>query len=68
LKELLYKHQYKPSQIWNANETGCQFGQNGGGRVLAKIGTKYVRLIISNKREHVTVLTCINFNGEYILN
>jgi hypothetical protein len=42
LKELLDKHQYKPAQIWNADETGYQAGQHGGGRVLAKIGTKYV--------------------------
>jgi hypothetical protein len=36
--------------------------------VLAKIGTKYVRQIIPNEREHVTVLTCINSDGEYISN
>jgi hypothetical protein len=68
LKELLDKHQYEPAQIWNADETGCQAGRNGGGRVLAKIGTKYVRQIIPNEREHVTVLTCINSDGEYISN
>jgi hypothetical protein len=68
LKELLDKHQYEPAQIWNADETGCQAGRNRGGRVLAKIGTKYMREIIPNEREHVTVLICINSDGEYIPN
>jgi hypothetical protein len=36
--------------------------------VLVKIGSKYVRQIIPNEREHVTFLTCINSNGEYIPN
>jgi hypothetical protein len=68
LQELLDKHQYKPSQIWNTDETSCQASRNGGGRVFAKIGSKYVRQIIPNEREHVIVLTCINSNGEYIPN
>jgi hypothetical protein len=39
LKDLYDKHRYKPSNIWNADESGCQAGRNGGGRVLAKVGT-----------------------------
>jgi hypothetical protein len=38
-KDFYDKHRYEPSNIWNADESGCQAGRNGGGRVLAKVGT-----------------------------
>ena len=61
------------ASIWTfldleCRQISCQVGRNGGGRVLAKIGSKYVRQIIPNKKEHITILTCINSNGDYISN
>jgi hypothetical protein len=68
LKNLYDKHQYEPSHVWNADESGCQAGRNGGRRVLAKAGTINVRQVMPNEREHVIVLTCVNASGEHIPN
>jgi hypothetical protein len=68
LKDLYDKHRYEPSNIWNADESGCQAGRNGVGRALAKVGTRNVRQVMPNEQEHVTMLTCINGDGEYIPN
>jgi hypothetical protein len=67
-KDLYDKHRYEPSNIWNADESGCQAGRNGGARVLAKVGTRNVHQVMPNEQEHVIVLTCINGDGEYIPN
>ena len=35
-------------------------GRNGGGMVIAKTGTKRVQSIVSNQREWLNVLVCVN--------
>jgi len=63
----LYTHRgYAPHQIWNCDESGAQAGRGGGGYVIAKRGSKIVHNIIPNQREWLTVLVCINANGESI--
>ena len=49
LQEAYIEHQYDPSYIWNVDESGAQAGRSGGGRVLAKMGTRNVHIIIPNK-------------------
>jgi hypothetical protein len=57
-----------PSHIWNADESGAQASRSGGGRVLAKTGAHNVHIITPNKREHISVLSCINAAGDSIPN
>jgi hypothetical protein len=68
LEEAYTEHQYDPSHIWNADESGTQAGRSGGGRVLAKTGARNVHIITPNEREHISVLSCINASGDSIPN
>jgi hypothetical protein len=62
------EHYYPPSHLWNCDEMGAQVGRNGGGRVFAKCGSRNVHSIIPNEREWLSVLCCINAEGEAIPN
>jgi hypothetical protein len=68
LKSLYEKYDYPPSQVWNCDESGVQAGQNGGAYVLAVKGYRSVHQTIPNKREWLTILTCINVSGQSIPN
>jgi hypothetical protein len=64
--ELMLTRGYEASHIWNCDESGAQAGRNGGGRVLAKTGTRSVHSIIPKEREWLSVLVCINAAGYHI--
>ena len=66
LEELYGRHHYPPDDIWNCDESSAQVGQNGGARVWAKRESKSVHSLLSNEREWLTVLTCINARGQSI--
>ena len=69
LRQVYEKHQYSPSQIWNADESGAQAGRNGGGTlVFARRGSRSVHTTVPDNREHITVLSCVNAAGAYIPN
>jgi hypothetical protein len=68
LQEAYTEHEYDPSHIWNADESGAQARRSGGGRVLAKTGARSVHIITPNEREHISVLSCINAAGDSIPN
>lgn len=53
----------KPDVIWNLDETGFQFTHKPS-KVIAQRGTKTLHGRTSNTKENVTVLACINANGE----
>jgi hypothetical protein len=57
---------YKPSYIWNCDESGAQAGRNGGARVLAKKGVRSVYLIIPKEGEWLSVLVCVKATGYHI--
>jgi hypothetical protein len=68
LRSLYDKYEYSPSRIWNCDESGVQAGQNGGAYVLARQGCRSVHQVITDKHEWMTVLTCINANGQSVPN
>lgn len=68
LQELYSSRSYQASHIWNVDKSGAQAGRNGGGRVFVRTSSRVVHRIISNKREWLSVLTCINANGGSIPN
>jgi hypothetical protein len=68
LRSLYDKYEYSPSRIWNCGESGVQAGQNGGAYVLARQGCRSVHQVILDEREWMTVLTCINANGQSVPN
>jgi hypothetical protein len=68
LQEAYTEHEYDPSYIWNADESGAQAGRSRGGQVLAKTGTRSVYIITPNELEHISVLSCINVVGDSIPN
>jgi hypothetical protein len=60
-------HKYGLERIWNCDESGAQAGRNGGGTlVFAKRGSRAVHSIISDEREWLSILACVNASGEYI--
>ena len=42
--------------------------RSGGARVLAKRGSKFVHSIEQDRKEHLSVLSCVNANGGCIPN
>ena len=69
LQKAYEQHEYSPSHIWNADESGAQVGRNGGGTlVFAQRGSKSVHTIIPNSKEHLTVLLCVNAIGDHVPN
>jgi hypothetical protein len=68
LQEAYAEHGYDPSYIWNADESSAQVERSGGGQVLAKTGARSVYIITPNEREHISMLSCINAEGDSIPN
>jgi hypothetical protein len=66
LQDLYSKHRYPMHNIWNCDESGTQAGKNGGGLVWARRGSQTVHSLMPNKREWITVLSCINASGDSI--
>jgi hypothetical protein len=59
-------HKYPTKNIWNCDESGAQAGRHGGGLVWARKGSQTVHSLMPNKREWITVLSCINTSGSSI--
>lgn len=53
------------SRIWNMDETECQL-EHTPVAVCASKGSKNVPGVVSNSRESVTILPCINANGQHM--
>ena len=68
LVEAYQEQKYPASQIWNADESGAQAGRTGGAMVVASKGAKQAHSVELDEREHVTVLSCINAEGQSIPN
>ena len=68
LKELYDTWNYPPSHIWNCDKSEVQTRRIGGASVLAKVGSKSVHTIEIDHREHLSVFSCINTDGEKIPN
>ena len=68
LEELYLTFHYPPSHIWNCDKSGVQAGRNGGATVLAKRGSRSVHSVEPDKREHPSILSCINADGGSIPN
>ena len=68
LEELYTSFHYLPSHIWNCDEDGVQAGRSGGATVLARTRSRSIDCIEPNKREHFSILSCINAEGGYIPN
>ena len=67
--EFLYiSYNYPPTHIWNCDESRVQVGHSGGATVLAKIGSRSVHSIEPDQREHLSVFSCVNADGESIPN
>ena len=66
LEQLYSKENYLAERIWNSDETSAQAGRNGGGRVWAKKGSRFVHRVLPNEREWLTNLTCVNAAGDHI--
>lgn len=62
------KHNYPPTEIWNANESSVQTSCNDDALVVASRGVRQVYIITPNEHEHLSVLSCINVAGESIPN
>jgi hypothetical protein len=67
LEQLYRTHRYPLHNIWNCDESGTQAGRNGGELVWALRGSRTIHFLMPNEREWVTILSCINANGESIL-
>ena len=68
LKYLYNTFKYHAGQIWNCDESSVQAGRSGGVTVLAKLGSKSVYAIELDQREHLSILSCINAEGDKIPN
>ncbi|MCO5551985.1 hypothetical protein L7F22_005493 [Adiantum nelumboides] len=60
LEKLYSEHNFPPTNIWNADETGFQGSRDKGMKVLARKGAKAVYGITADSREWMTVLCCVN--------
>jgi hypothetical protein len=49
LERLYTVYQYTPSRVWNCDESEAQAGRNGGGVVLAKVGSRTVHSMTPNE-------------------
>jgi hypothetical protein len=56
------------NRIWNADESGDQSGQNRGRMVIARTGSRNVHSIISDQRDWLSVVACVNVAGHAIPN
>ncbi|MCO5566881.1 hypothetical protein L7F22_020564 [Adiantum nelumboides] len=61
--KLYAEHNYPPSNIWNADETGFQDLRDKGMKVLAWKGSKAVYDVTCDSREWMTILCCVNAAG-----
>jgi len=68
LTQLYEKNTYRPQKIWKCNEFGAQAGKDKGGYVLAKRGSRNFHMIVSEQREWLSVLACINAHGQKLSN
>ena len=70
LLEAIYNTEnYHPSHIWNADETRvCTAKGNSSIKVIVKKGSRSVRRTITDTREWMSIMTCINVAGSYIPN
>jgi len=65
-KDLLQKHQYKPSQIWNMDESGI-FTVHIPGKIVASKGARQVSKITSGERGRtVTVICSMSAAGTFL--
>ena len=53
----------KPTRIWNMDEVGIQLDYTPD-KVIAETGSKYVQCSTSGNKETITVVACINANGD----
>jgi hypothetical protein len=58
LKTLYGLHNYSLDRIWNRDEFGAQAGKNGGGVLIARIGTWWVHSVVPDQREWLSVIVC----------
>ena len=57
----------KPGHVYNMDETGLQMEhQPTGVHVLARKGTRAIPGRVSNSRENITIVSCVNAAGETI--
>ena len=68
LSAIYTQHKYQPSIIWNIDESGVQADRNGHIRVFASRGTRNMQCVVSNEREHLTILSAISASGVSIPN
>ena len=68
LQRLYEQNAYEAKQIWNCDESGVQGSKDGGGYVIALKGTKIVQKVTHNHKEWMSVLTCINVQGDFLPN
>ena len=68
LLDMYTRHKYPDTHIRNCDESGAQAGRNGGGRVLAKRGIRFVHTVTQDEREWLSILSCINASGSSIPN
>ncbi|MCO5601307.1 hypothetical protein L7F22_055426 [Adiantum nelumboides] len=66
LQKLYDEHKYPPSYVWNADETGFQGSRDKGMKILAKKGAKVVYGVTWDSKEWMTVLCCVNAEGQSI--
>ena len=65
-KDVLQKHQYLPSHIWNMDESGVSTVHEPG-KIVATKGAKQVSKMTSGERgPTVTVICCMNAAGTYV--
>ena len=68
LERLYTAYIYLPTHIWNYDESGVQAGRAGGATVLARRGSRSVHSIELDRKEHLSVLSCVNADGGCIPN
>ena len=56
-------HNYLPSHILNCDGSCAQADKSGGEMVVVKGGVRQVYTISPHKREHISMLSCINGDG-----
>jgi hypothetical protein len=61
---LYEQHQYKPSNIWNFDESGFGVGEEQAMKVLTFLDSKQQERVITGKQEWVTDIECISAEGE----
>jgi len=54
--------------VWNCNESGAKAKREGGGFVIAKRVCRSIHKVITDYREWITVVSCINARGEALPN